>query len=131
MIDNKEYLSSFTGTREEAWRRYLETGGLPVVARMQTRDEQIDYLHNLCDVPNETGYTAEIRIVTAGSRKAPGRYRIIVPRPYLFWKIPITFHSLCVQTFSVKQELFHTHHYIAFFVTSWLHASLHNNNLLK
>ena len=44
-----EYISGFSGTQEEAWRSYLETGGLPVVAQMRTRDEQIDYLRNLCD----------------------------------------------------------------------------------
>lgn len=43
-----EYYSDSEKTPEECWKRYLETGGLPVVANMNDREEQIEYLINLC-----------------------------------------------------------------------------------
>ncbi len=34
---------------EVAWKEYIETGGIPLVALMKTREEKETYLKNLCD----------------------------------------------------------------------------------
>ena len=43
-----EYHNAVGTSVSESWRHYVETGGLPVVAKMTDRDEQVEYLKNLC-----------------------------------------------------------------------------------
>jgi len=44
-----EYCTEENKTPENAWREYIITGGLPIVAKMQDREEKMSYLKNLCD----------------------------------------------------------------------------------
>lgn len=46
-----EYVRGLSLKPEEAWKEYIVTGGMPVVALMNQEDEKITYLKNLC---NET-----------------------------------------------------------------------------
>lgn len=39
-----EYLSVFDGTKDEAWRDYVEFGGLPQILSFKTRQQKISYL---------------------------------------------------------------------------------------
>ena len=34
---------------QEAWKEYIRTGGIPLVAQMESIDEKISYLKSLCD----------------------------------------------------------------------------------
>lgn len=43
-----EYFEEIGLNKEEAWRNYVVTGGIPLVAAMSTREEQTEYLKNLC-----------------------------------------------------------------------------------
>ncbi len=42
-----EYVESSSKTVSESWADYIVTGGIPLVARMQNVEEQINYLENL------------------------------------------------------------------------------------
>lgn len=42
-----EYMESSSKTVSESWADYIVTGGIPLVARMQNVEEQINYLENL------------------------------------------------------------------------------------
>ncbi len=44
-----EYCHGLRLSPPEAWKDYLETGGIPLVALMQSREERMDYLKNLCE----------------------------------------------------------------------------------
>lgn len=44
-----EYCKGLKLAPQEAWREYIETGGIPLVALMQSREEKIAYLKNLCE----------------------------------------------------------------------------------
>ncbi len=44
-----EYVSGNGLSPNEAWKDYIETGGIPIVARMSTRQERMDYLKRLCE----------------------------------------------------------------------------------
>ena len=44
-----EYCRGLNLTALDAWRTYIETGGIPVVAAMQDREEKDSYLKNLCE----------------------------------------------------------------------------------
>ena len=44
-----EYCQGLRLPPQEAWKDYLETGGIPLVALMQSREERMDYLKNLCE----------------------------------------------------------------------------------
>lgn len=51
-----EYLSAFDGTKDEAWRDYVEFGGLPQILSFKTRQQKITYLSKLV----ETVYVKDI-----------------------------------------------------------------------
>ena len=40
-------MSGLALSPEEAWKEYIVTGGIPVVAGMPSENEKIDYLKNL------------------------------------------------------------------------------------
>ena len=44
-----EYLSGTDLSPEDAWKDYIETGGIPIVARMGSREERMEYLRSLCE----------------------------------------------------------------------------------
>ena len=44
-----EYMEGTDGTPEAAWRDYIETGGIPIVAKMEDREERRIYLRDLCE----------------------------------------------------------------------------------
>lgn len=44
-----EYCQGLQLQPHEAWKDYLETGGIPLVALMQSRTGRMDYLKNLCE----------------------------------------------------------------------------------
>lgn len=44
-----EYCHGLQLSPEDAWKDYLETGGIPLVALMPDRKERMDYLKNLCE----------------------------------------------------------------------------------
>ena len=44
-----EYMECSDSSPEDAWRDYIETGGIPIVCRMRSREERIRYLETLCD----------------------------------------------------------------------------------
>lgn len=44
-----EYLSAFDGDKDEAWKDYIEFGGLPQILSFKTRQQKITYLSNLVD----------------------------------------------------------------------------------
>lgn len=44
-----EYVDGLELPVEVAWKEYIETGGIPLVALMKTREEKETYLKNLCD----------------------------------------------------------------------------------
>ena len=45
----REYCEGLGLDPQSAWADYLETGGIPLVALMRTREERMTYLKNLCD----------------------------------------------------------------------------------
>ena len=45
-----EYVSAFSGTREEAWQEYFTYGGLPQILSMKSDEQKSDYLKNLFDM---------------------------------------------------------------------------------
>ena len=53
----REYCDGLHSEPLRAWPDYLETGGLPLVALMKTRNERMDYLKNL----SEETYLKDIR----------------------------------------------------------------------
>lgn len=44
-----EYMQGTDETTVSAWREYIITGGIPLVAQMTTEEEKISYLTGLCD----------------------------------------------------------------------------------
>lgn len=44
-----EYCYGLQRAPQDAWKDYLETGGIPLVALMHSREERMDYLKNLCE----------------------------------------------------------------------------------
>lgn len=44
-----EYMQGTDQTPEKAWREYVVTGGIPLVAQMRSEEEKISYLKNLCE----------------------------------------------------------------------------------
>ena len=44
-----EYCQGLQLPPQEAWKDYLETGGIPLVTLMQSREERMEYLKNLCE----------------------------------------------------------------------------------
>ena len=44
-----EYIRGSSDKIDELWRDYIETGGIPVVAKMRSREERMDYLRILCE----------------------------------------------------------------------------------
>lgn len=44
-----EYMEGTNETLESAWRDYIETGGIPIVAKMRDREERRTYLRDLCE----------------------------------------------------------------------------------
>lgn len=44
-----EYMQGTNQTPEKAWREYVVTGGIPLVAQMRSEEEKISYLKNLCE----------------------------------------------------------------------------------
>ena len=44
-----EYMEGTDDSPETAWKDYIETGGIPVVAKMRDRSERRTYLRNLCE----------------------------------------------------------------------------------
>ena len=44
-----EYMQGTDLTPEKAWREYVITGGIPLVAQMRSEEEKISYLKNLCE----------------------------------------------------------------------------------
>ena len=51
-----EFISAFDGDKDEAWRDYVEFGGLPQIMSFKTRQQKIAYLSNLV----ETVYVKDI-----------------------------------------------------------------------
>jgi predicted AAA+ superfamily ATPase len=43
-----EYMQAIDITPEKAWREYVVTGGIPLVAQMISEEEKFSYLENLC-----------------------------------------------------------------------------------
>ncbi len=43
-----EYMQAIDITPEKAWREYVVTGGIPLVAQMKSEEEKFSYLENLC-----------------------------------------------------------------------------------
>ena len=43
-----EYMECSQSPQEAAWRDYIETGGIPIVAKMSSREERTEYLTLLC-----------------------------------------------------------------------------------
>ncbi len=44
-----EYMQGTDVSPEMAWREYVVTGGIPLVAQMRSKEEKISYLKSLCD----------------------------------------------------------------------------------
>ena len=44
-----EYMQNRQDQPQDAWKEYIETGGIPVVAMMRSREEKITYLNGLCE----------------------------------------------------------------------------------
>ena len=44
-----EYLQGTDMTPDKAWRKYVVTGGIPLVAQMKSEEEKYSYLKNLCE----------------------------------------------------------------------------------
>ena len=44
-----EYCEGLNLTPGEAWKSYIQTGGIPLVALMRTEEERVTYLKNLCE----------------------------------------------------------------------------------
>ncbi len=45
----EEYRNGLGLTPQDAWKEYIETGGIPLVALMPSREEKTSYLKNLCE----------------------------------------------------------------------------------
>ena len=43
-----EYMQGIDNAPEKAWREYIVTGGIPLVAQMRSEEEKVTYLENLC-----------------------------------------------------------------------------------
>ena len=44
-----EYCEGLSLKPEDAWKSYIVTGGIPLVALMKTDEERFSYLKNLCE----------------------------------------------------------------------------------
>ncbi len=44
-----EYMQGTDASPEKAWREYVVTGGIPLVAQMKSEEEKITYLKSLCE----------------------------------------------------------------------------------
>ena len=44
-----EFMEGTDKSPEKAWREYIVTGGIPIVAKMTTEEEKVSYLKNLCE----------------------------------------------------------------------------------
>lgn len=44
-----EYMEKSKDSTSEAWKNYIITGGIPIVAKMSSKEEKSDYLKNLCE----------------------------------------------------------------------------------
>ncbi|MCR5769610.1 MAG: ATP-binding protein [Butyrivibrio sp.] len=44
-----EYMQGFDGNPQDAWKEYVITGGIPLVAQMTSDDEKVSYLKSLCE----------------------------------------------------------------------------------
>lgn len=44
-----EYMEGNVTDEQSAWKEYIETGGIPLVSLMKTKDERITYLSTLCE----------------------------------------------------------------------------------
>ncbi|MBO7410139.1 MAG: ATP-binding protein [Candidatus Methanomethylophilaceae archaeon] len=44
-----EFVAGNGQSPEDAWKDYIETGGIPIVAKMSSRQERMDYLKRLCE----------------------------------------------------------------------------------
>ncbi len=44
-----EYMQGTDAAPEKAWREYVVTGGIPLVAQMKSEDEKVTYLKGLCE----------------------------------------------------------------------------------
>ncbi len=44
-----EYMQGSDMPPEKAWREYVVTGGIPLVAQMKSEEEKVSYLKNLCE----------------------------------------------------------------------------------
>lgn len=72
-----EFMENHQGSEREAWKEYIEFGGLPQLASFKTRQQKTDYLTNLLHtvyvrdlvernkLPNDKGLTDLIRILAS------------------------------------------------------------------
>lgn len=44
-----EYMQNLEEPPQDAWKEYIETGGIPIVATMRDKEEKITYLKGLCE----------------------------------------------------------------------------------
>lgn len=44
-----EYVQGLGLAAQDAWKEYIETGGIPIVAKMRSKEEKIAYLKDLCE----------------------------------------------------------------------------------
>lgn len=44
-----EYVQGLCLAAQDAWKEYIETGGIPIVAKMRSKEEKIAYLKDLCE----------------------------------------------------------------------------------
>ena len=91
----KEYCAGLKTTPQEAWKEYIVTGGIPLVASMNTEEEKISYLKNLCDETYLKDIIARNDIRTAG--KLSDTFNIlasVIGSPVNPKKISDTFNSV-------------------------------------
>ena len=122
----KEYCSGLKTTPQEAWKEYIVTGGIPLVASMSTEEEKISYLKNLCDETYLKDIIARNDIRTAG--KLSDTFNIlasVISSPVNPKKISDTFNS--VTGSSISQDTIST--YLNYFKEAFVISTVQKYNI--
>lgn len=122
----REYMSGLALSPEEAWKEYIVTGGIPVVAGMPSENEKIDYLKNLC----EETYLKDI--ISHNDIRNPGKlgatfniFASVIGTPVNPKKISNTYQSVLHET--IRPETIET--YLSYFKDAFVIETARKYNI--
>lgn len=122
----QEYRSGLNLSPADAWKEYIVTGGIPVVAAMKTEGEKISYLKNLC----EETYLKDIisHNDIRNTRKLSDTFNIlasVIGTPVNPRKISNTYQSVLQET--ITPETIDT--YLSYFMDAFILEKVQKYNI--